>query len=146
MDVSNQYSTSISQAPSSFSTYFIFLSLLCLVSFLFDIELMKFLQLLYIHYFVIMALPPHLFKVFDALRYSTMYYLPKMFYISQAVLRPDVPDTVFNMVGDYDFLRNTGFAFTPLVCILFLWLIVKLLSVPEINRFKSARMWFRDLL
>jgi hypothetical protein len=64
MDVSNQYSSSVSQAPSSYSTYFIFLSFLCILSFLFDLELMRFLQLLYTHYFVIMALPPHLFKVF----------------------------------------------------------------------------------
>ena len=143
MDVSNQYSTSVSQAPSSFSTYFIFLSFICLISFLFDMELMKFLQLLYIHYFVIMALPPHLFKVFSGLRYSTIYYLPRMYSVSDAVLKPAVPDTVYNMIGDYNFLRNAGFAFTPLVCILFVWLLVKLLSVPEINRFKTARMWFR---
>ena len=143
MDVSNQYSTSVSQAPSSFSTYFIFLSFICLISFLFDMELMKFLQLLYIHYFVIMALPPHLFKVFSGLRYSTIYYLPRMYSVQDAVLKPTVPDTVYNMIGDYNFLRNAGFAFTPLVCILFVWILVKLLSVPEINRFKTARIWFR---
>lgn len=120
-----------------------FLSFICIVSFLFDIELMKFLQLVYIHYFVIMALPPHLFKVFAAIRYSTMFYLPRMYSVSTAVLNPQVPDTVYNMVGDYNFLRNAGFAFTPLVVILLVWLVVKLLSVPEINRFKSARIWCR---
>ena len=146
MDVSKQYSSSVSQAPSSFSTYFIFLSFICIVSFLFDLELMRFLQLLYTHYFVIMALPPHLFKVFEALRYSTFFYLPTMFKPDPAVLHPDVPDTVYNMVGDYNFLRNAGFAFTPLVIILGIWGIIKLLSVPEINRFKYARVWCRNTL
>lgn len=59
-----------------------------------------------------------------------MYYLPKMYNVDPPVLHPDVPDTVFNMVGDYNFLRNAGFAFTPLACIIFIWLIIKLLSVP----------------
>lgn len=143
MDVSNQYSTSVSAVSSSYSTYFIFLSFICLISFLFDLELMRFLQLLYIHYFVIMALPPQLFKVFNALRFSTFYYLPRMFNVSPAVLHPNVPDTVYNMVGDYNFLRNAGFAFTPLAIILGIWGILKLLSVPEINKFKNVRVWCR---
>jgi hypothetical protein len=143
LDISNQYSTSINDAPSSYSTYFTFLGLICVVSFLFDLELMRFLQLLYVHYYVIIALPPHLFKVFAGLRFSTMFYLPRMYPVSPAVLHPDVPDTVYNMVGDYNFLRNAGFAFTPLVILLGIWGILKLLSVPEINRFKSARVWCR---
>lgn len=93
-----------------------------------------------------MALPPHLFKVFAGIRYSTMHYLPKLFSVSTAVLHPTVPDSVYNAVGDYNFLRNAGFAFTPLVAILFVWGIFKLLSVPEINRFKEARVWCRQVL
>jgi hypothetical protein len=113
---------------------------------LFDLELMRFLQLIYVHYFVIMALPPHLFKVLTALRFSTLHYLPTLFSVSPAVLHPSVPDTVYNAVGDYNFLRNTGFALTPLVAILLVWGILKLLSVPEINRFKNARVWCRQAL
>lgn len=146
LDISNMYSSSVDSAPSSFSTYFTFLSLICLLSFIFDLELMRFLQLLYVHYFVIMALPPHLFKVFSGLRFSTLYYLPRIFPVERAVLRPNVPDTVFNAVGDYNFLRNAGFAFTPLLIILVVWGLLKLLSVPEINRFKNARVWCRQAL
>jgi Ca2+/Na+ antiporter len=69
-----------------------------------------------------------------------------MFPVNPAVLHPDVPDTVYNMVGDYNFLRNAGFAFTPLAIILGIWGILKLLSVPEINRFKKARVWCRDAM
>ena len=57
------------------------------------------------------------------------------------MLRDTVPGKIFDVCGDYSFLRNAGFAFTPLVVILFLWLLVKLLSIPEINRFKNFRIW-----
>lgn len=40
---------------------------------------MKFLQLIYAHYFVMMNLPPIFIKAFQALRYSTLYYLPTLF-------------------------------------------------------------------
>ena len=75
-----------------------------------------------------------------------MYYLPRLFGVDKAVLLPEVPDTVYNAVGDYNFLRNAGFAFTPLLAVLILWGLLKLLSVPEINRFKNARVWCRNLL
>ena len=107
---------------------------------------MRFLQLLYVHYFLVISYPPELFKIFSAMRYSTMYYLPRLFGVDKAVLLPEVPDTVYNAVGDYNFLRNAGFAFTPLLAVLILWGLLKLLSVPEINRFKNARVWCRNLL
>jgi hypothetical protein len=116
------------------------------ISFLYDLELMKFLQLIYIHYFVVMTLPPVFAKVFAGLRYSTLYYLPRIFNVPDAVLMPSVPDTVYNAVGDYNFLRNAGFAFTPLLIILIVWTVLKILSVPEINRFKSSRIWCTTLL
>lgn len=103
-------------------------------------------QLLYTHYFVMMVLPPHLFKVFTGLRYSTIYYIPRMFLVPEAVLHPDVPDTIYNAIGDYNFLRNAGYVLTPLAIVLLVWGILKLLSVPEINRFKNTRVWCRELL
>jgi len=103
--------------------------------------MMKFLQLIYIHYFVAINLPPILIRVFSGLRYSTLYYLPRFFEIEAATLKKSVPDSVYNAIGDYNFLRNAGFAFTPLAVILFIWAALKLLSVPEINRFKVFRVW-----
>lgn len=91
---------------------------------------MKFLQLIYIHYFIVLTLPPIFVKVFSGIRFSTLYYLPRLFSVPDAVLRPSVPDTVYNAVGDYNFLRNAGFAFTPLALILIVWAFLKLLSVP----------------
>lgn len=58
IDLSNTYTTNINTAPSNFSGYFSVLAMICAVSFLFDIEFMKFMQLLFVHYFVAMTLPP----------------------------------------------------------------------------------------
>lgn len=90
---------------------------------------MRFLQIIYVHFFVLMSLPPKLSNVFEGLRYSTLHYLPRLFYIEDAVLRPKVPSYIYNSVGDYNFLRNTGFAFTPLLVVLSIWGGLKLLSI-----------------
>jgi len=101
---------------------------------------MKFLQIIYVHYFVIINLPPVFTKTFLAIKYSTLYYLPRMFAVEEAVLKPQVPTSIFDTLGDYNFLRNAGFALTPLAVILILWALLKLLTVPEINRFKDFRL------
>jgi hypothetical protein len=74
-------------------------------------------------------LPPEFIKVFTGLRYSTLYYLPRVFSVDNPILRPKVPSSIYNTVGDYNFLRNAGFALTPLIIILIVWGILKLLSV-----------------
>lgn len=58
VDANNIYSTSIDSAPSAIPTYFTFLAIICVVSFLFDLELMRFLQLVYVHYFLVISYPP----------------------------------------------------------------------------------------
>lgn len=141
----DQYSSS-SSSSSSFPLYFTFLAIICIITFIFDIEFMRFLQLIYVHYFIVTNLPPEFIKVFSALRYSTLYYLPSMFQADNPVLRPSVPTSVYSAVGDYNFLRNAGFAFTPLAIILIVWGLLKLLSVPEINRFKDSRVWCSKML
>ena len=103
-------------------------------------------QLLFIHYFVAMTLPPELSKVLIAFRYSTLYYLPTMYDVPTAVLKDTVPGKVYDVIGDYSFLRTAGFAFTPLAVIIFVWIIMKILTVPEINRFKNFRIWCTDTL
>lgn len=90
---------------------------------------MRFLQIIYVHFFVLMSLPPKLSNVFEGLRYSTLHYLPRLFFIEDAVLRPKVPSYIYNSVGDYNFLRNAGFAFTPLLVVLSIWGGLKLLSI-----------------
>ena len=90
------------------------LAAVCVISFLFDIEFMKFMQILYIHYFVAMTLPPQLSKVLLAFKFSTLNYLPTMYSVPSAVLRDTVTGKVYDAIGDLSFLRNAGFAFTPL--------------------------------
>ena len=97
---------------------------------------MKFLQILYLHYFVVMTLPPLLSKSLLSLRYSTLSYLPTMYSVPNAVLRDSFTGKVFDAIGDLSFLRNAGFAFTPLAVIILIWIVLKILSVPEINRKK----------
>jgi hypothetical protein len=145
LDGSSLYSTSLSQAPNEFPLYFTFLGIICLFSFIFDIELMKFLQIVYVHYFIAINLPPEFTKVFMGIKYSTLSYLPRLFSVEDVVLRPAVPSSIYNSVGDYNFLRNAGFAFTPLLVILVIWGLLKLLSVPEINHFKNVRVYCQHL-
>lgn len=140
IDSTQLYSTSISGAPNSFPLYFTFLGVICVVSFIFDLELMRFLQLLYVHYFVWTNFPPEFINVFIGLKYSTLSYLPRVFNVEDVILRPEVPSSVYNTVGDYNFLRNAGFAFTPLIVILGVWALLKILTLPEINRWKRLRL------
>ena len=64
-----------------------------------------------------------------------------MYEVPKAVLRNTVPGKIYDVCGDFSFLRNAGFAFTPLVLIIIVWLLLKLVTVPEINRFKKFRGW-----
>ena len=107
---------------------------------------MKFLQIIYLHYFVAMTLPPELSKVLIALQWSTLNYLPTLYSVPDKVLRDTVPGKLYDVIGDYSFLRTGGFALTPLVVIIVLWLLIKLLSVPEINRWKVFRIWCKHML
>lgn len=107
---------------------------------------MKFMQLIFVHYFVAMILPPELSKVLLAFRFSTLSYLPEMYSIPTAVLKNTVSGKLFDAIGDYSFLRNAGFALTPLAVIIFLWILLKILSTPEINRFKEFRIWCKNQL
>jgi len=79
IDGNNLYSTSIQTAPNKFPLYFTFLAIICVISFIFDVELMKFLQIMYIHYFVLINFPPIFTKTFMGIRYSTLYYIPRFF-------------------------------------------------------------------
>jgi hypothetical protein len=61
-------------------------------------------------------------------------------------LRVTVSGKIYDAIGDYSFLRNSGFVLTPLAVILFMWILIKILSIPEINKFKGIRMWCKDQL
>jgi hypothetical protein len=59
-----------------------------------------------------------------------------MYSVPKAVLRGTVSGKEYDAIGDLSFLRNGGFALTVIVVMLIIWILLKILSVPEINRFK----------
>lgn len=83
-----------------------------------------------------MILPPQLSKSLLSLRYSILYYLPCIYTVPDAVLRDTFTGKVYDGIGDLSFLRTAGFALTPLVVIMSVWIILKILSISEINRKK----------
>ena len=117
------------------------LAAICVISFIFDTELMKFLQLIYVHYFVLMTLPPQFNKILFNLRYSTIDYIPSIYALPEAVLKMTVDGKVYDLIGDYSFLRTAAASMTLLVVVLLVFLVLKLLSLPEVNKSKSLRLW-----
>lgn len=104
---------------------------------------MKFLQLIYVHYFVIMNLPPEFTKVLTNLRYSTLDYVPSIYPQPEVVLKWTVSGKVYDLLGDYSFLRNAGASITILFVVLIIFLVLKALSLPEINKSKTVRLWIK---
>lgn len=91
-----------------------------------------------------MILPPELSQSLAALQYSTLNYLPTMYPIPEAVLKDNVPGKIYDISGDYSFMRTGGFVLTPLAALLLLTVIMKILTIPEINRFKNFRVWCHE--
>ncbi len=129
-----------------FATYFKALAILAIIGFIFDTEMLKFLQLVYVHYFVTMTLPPELTKLFTELSYSTVDYVPSLYPIQDAVLKTTVTGKVYDLIGDYAFLRTAASSITVLVVMILVFLILKALSLPEINKSKAARLWVKNFI
>jgi hypothetical protein len=98
------------------------------------------------HYFVIISLPPELTKILIQLQYSTLNYIPAVYSVSPAVLKFNVNGKIYDLLGDYSFLRNAASSITVLVVLLFVFLILKALSLPEINKSKSIRLWVKSFI
>jgi hypothetical protein len=77
-----------------------------------------------------MILPPALTKVLMKLQYSTLNYIPAIYPVPEAVLRVSVSGKLFDLIGDYSFLRNAGASITLFFILLILYLILKVLSIP----------------
>lgn len=108
--------------------------------------MLKFLQLIFIHYFVVMNLPPQLTKVLMELRYSTLDYIPSVYPIPEAVLKFGVVGKVYDLLGDYAFLRNAASSVTVIVLLVLVFLVLKTLSLPEVNRSKAVRLWVKAVI
>ena len=129
-----------------FTTYFKVIAILAIVGFVFDTEMLKFLQLIYVHFFVVMNLPPEITKLFIELRYSTVDYIPSIYPIEEAVLKTAVTGKVYDLLGDYSFLRTAASSMTVIIVMVLVFLILKALSLPEINRSKTARLWVKNFI
>jgi hypothetical protein len=57
-----------------------------------------------------------------------------------------VPGKIYDLIGDFSFLRNAASTITLVVIIVGSFLVLKLLSLPEINKFKKSRVWIRELI
>lgn len=128
-DTSDLYANA-NNVRKDFATYFKVLAVLAIVGFIFDTEMLKFLQLVYIHYFVVMTLPPELTTIFTELRYGTVDYVPSLYPIQEAVLKTTVTGKVYDAIGDYAFLRTASSSITVLVVMILVFLILKALSLP----------------
>jgi hypothetical protein len=93
-----------------------------------------------------MVLPQGLANVLIKLKMSTVDYVPAIYNVPVAVLRWTVPGKMFDLVGDYSFLRTAASSVTIFTVILAIYLIIKALSLPEINRFKTSRIWFKSII
>lgn len=91
---------------------------------------MKFLQLIYVHYFVVMTLPPELTKILVSLRISTIDFIPAIYTIPEKVLKMTVDGKIYDLIGDYSFLRTAASSITIFIVILLVFLILKALSLP----------------
>lgn len=108
--------------------------------------MMKFLQLIYLHYFVSMVIPPALNNVLMNLKYSTVSYIPALYPVPDAVLKFNVPNKLYDVIGDYSFLRTAASSLTLFVVLILIYLVIKALSLPEINRSKDFRLQMKNLI
>ncbi len=57
-----------------------------------------------------------------------------------------MPGKIYDLIGDFSFLRNAASTITLVVIIVGSFLVLKLLSLPEVNKFKKSRVWIRELI
>jgi hypothetical protein len=106
------------------------------------------LQLLFMTYYTNLVFPPTLGNVLQKLQPVTLGFLPNPFsrVIPEAVARENIPANIKVANEDFLFLRVCGYVY---FCALFIGLsmvLVKMLTLPEINRLKPLRNWLRKFL
>jgi hypothetical protein len=87
-----------------------------------------------------MIVPPSLNNALEALQYSTINYFPAIYEVPEAVLKFTVPGKMYDLLGDFSFLRTAASSVTLFFLLICTYLILKALSLPEINRFKQIRL------
>ena len=102
--------------------------------------------MIYIHYFVVINLPPQITKLLMELKYSPVDYIPSIYPIQASVLKTAVSGKVYDLLGDYSFLRTAASSITVIVVMILVFFILKALSLPEINKFKTSRLWVKNFI
>jgi hypothetical protein len=62
------------------------------------------------------------------------------------VLKFTVSGKIYDLLGDFSFLRNAAASVTVLAVMLLVFLTLKVLSLPEINKFKRIRLWIKAFI
>lgn len=126
----------------------LFISAVCWLTFLFDTEMMSIIQLLYLHYFIASTFPLTFSSILSAMKLSTLGWLPNILgpAVPEFVRYDYIPSKIIDLLSDYLFIRNGGYFFTVLAVLLLVVAIIKIMSVPEINRFKAVRMWCQQAI
>lgn len=65
-----------------------------------------------------------------SLRYSSIDYIPAVYTVPEKVLKMAVDGKIYDLMGDYSFLRTAASSITILIVILLVFLILKALSLP----------------
>ena len=93
-----------------------------------------------------MVIPPALNNVLMSLKHSSLTYIPAIYPIPSAVLKFNVPSKLYDVIGDYSFLRTAASSITLFVVLILIYLIIKALSLPEINKSKDFRLKMKHLI
>lgn len=125
-----------------------FLAAICFLTFLFDTETVCLLQLLYLHYFVSSTYPLAFSSILTSFKLATVSWIPNMlqFAVPDFIRHNYVPAKIIDVLEDYLFIRSGGYFFTVFILVLLAFIILKIMSIPEINRFKNLRMWCKETL
>jgi hypothetical protein len=82
------------------------------------------------------------------MKLATLSWLPNIFggLVPEAIRQDYIPSKIIDLLKDYLFVRTGGYFFTIFFVVLFVFAVLKILSIPEVNRFKSVRMWCQEVI
>lgn len=74
-------------------------------------------------------MPPALTKTLMNLQYSTVNYLPAIYPVPEAVLKLTLTGKIFDLIGDYSFLRTAASSITLFFISIIIYLILKAMTL-----------------
>lgn len=100
-------------------------------------------QLLYLHYFISSTFPQTFSEILIGMKIATLSWLPNILtgVVPELARSSTIPPKIIDVLGDYLFSRNGGYFYIVLALVVVTFAVLKILSIPEINRNKASRMW-----